>query len=288
MGGFARSFGAKRLRELERAFDSFAARDAENIPQMHARDILEAFHMVGKAVTVTKLQEWMSDADVRPQDTLTLADFVSTYAFFFGPAREAGGHVLEEQSAKGGGGASGRAPTRYTLAEIAVQVLQEERWRGTPEQTQAFVRRLCAGRPDAAVDCVARIRDAFEDLDKEDRAEVSVSQLSELFRLAKIPLSAVDRSVKKFSERAQRQSRGTFSLPELFEFFGPELQEATESSISISEAFAMLRLHCSSADVRAAADMALKIVDNIILHHNDPKYWQVNVKSDVSASLLGN
>ena len=45
---------------------------------------------------------------------------------------------------------------KMTLSEVAVQVLQEERWRGTVDQTNAFVRRLCAGRSEAIAVCVGR------------------------------------------------------------------------------------------------------------------------------------
>ena len=45
---------------------------------------------------------------------------------------------------------------KMTLSEVAVQVLQEERWRGSVDQTNAFVRRLCAGRSEAIAVCVGR------------------------------------------------------------------------------------------------------------------------------------
>lgn len=44
----------------------------------------------------------------------------------------------------------------------------------------------------------------------------------------------------------------------------------------------MMRLHWSSPEVRAAADLALLVVDNILKNSNDSKFWSVNVRSEVS------
>ena len=85
LGGFARAFGKKQLRDLERAFDLHAQRDVHGITYLRAANILDVFHHLGRAITVTRLQEWMEDADVRPQDLLSLADFTSMFAFFFSP-----------------------------------------------------------------------------------------------------------------------------------------------------------------------------------------------------------
>ena len=44
----------------------------------------------------------------------------------------------------------------------------------------------------------------------------------------------------------------------------------------------MMRLHWSSPEVRAAADLALMVIDNILKNSNDSKFWSVNVRSEVS------
>ena len=62
LGAFARSFGKKQLQELERAFDAVAATDAHGVSRLHAKDVLETFHRLGRAVTISRLQEWMLEA----------------------------------------------------------------------------------------------------------------------------------------------------------------------------------------------------------------------------------
>ena len=114
---------------------------------------------------------------------------------------------------------------RMTLAEIAIQTMQEERWRGSPDQTVALVRRLCAGRSAGASDVITRLRDAFEALDKDGPGgEVSASDLAELFRMCGLTSPMLEAPLKKFADRLQKQSRGRFSMPELFEHFGPFIQ----------------------------------------------------------------
>ena len=72
----------------------------------------------------------MIDADVRPQDVLTLADFVSVYCFFFGPSSNNFSDKPIELPSK---------LTQLSLSEIAIQTLQEERWRGTADQVNTIV-----------------------------------------------------------------------------------------------------------------------------------------------------
>ena len=274
MASFALSFGKKLLRDLERSFAFYSKLDSQNVPRMRASDIIEAFHTMGRAVTMTRLQDWMTDSDVRPQDLLSLADFATCFAFFFTPPEGRG--VV--------GSGSARETTNFTnltLGEVAVTTLQSERWRGTEEQVISFVRRLTAGRSEALAKTIGAIRDAFEaKLKSPEDSEVSLTDIEDIFVQAKASSPAVSLSAKKFSERLKRQGRGTFSLPELFEFFGSIVQETGEGSVSIAEAFAMMRLHYNTADVRLIADMAQKVVENILQHTDDSKYWLVNIKSE--------
>ena len=219
----------------------------------------------------------MDDTDARPQDMLSLADFVAVFAFFFSPT---------SSSSKTSGRAESLTRGPMTISEVAVQVLQEERWRGTPDQTNSLVRRLCSSRSDATIDCVTRVRDAFETLDPDERGEISSSSLKDLLKHSKISSPSVDRAVISFTSKLERQARGTFSLPELFEQFGLEFQEISESSVSIAEAFAMLRMRLSATDVRAAADAVRTILDNLLEHSSDPKYWHVNIRNEVNQSTF--
>jgi hypothetical protein len=71
----------------------------------------------------------MLDADVRPQDVLTLADFVAVYSFFFGPSSYVKKSEITEVTSRS---------AMLSLSEIAIQTLQEERWRGTLEQVSCI------------------------------------------------------------------------------------------------------------------------------------------------------
>lgn len=152
LGGFARVFGKRQMRDLERVFDACAEKDTQEDTFMRACDIIEAFYRLGRAITVTRVQEWMNDADVQPQDKLSLADFTSVFAFFFSPGKEAESRLRDSKQLRSSIAWSDdddqamNPKGRLTLSEIAVQILQEERWRGSADQTNSFIRRLCAGR----------------------------------------------------------------------------------------------------------------------------------------------
>ena len=168
-----------------------------------------------------------------------------------------------------------------SLAEVAIEVLQGERWRGNEEQVVDFIRRLAAGRSESLIKKIAAVRDSFETLlvDK-DACDVSLSDLDTLFSTAKLPGAAVNLSIEKFTSRLERQARATFSLPELFEFFGSIITEVAEGSVGVAEVFAMLRLHYNTTEVRTLADVAMKTLTNILQHSSDPKYWVVNIKAE--------
>jgi hypothetical protein len=199
MAAFAHKFGKKQLKDLERCFDALAAAHPGQDSKMLVRDLIEAFLSLGRAITVSRLQEWMAEAGIGPRDRLTLADFASVYAYFFSPASMQG--VSQADTILTGAASA----VRLTLAEIAVQVMQEERWRGTQEQTATFVRRLCAGRADALVESVSKIRAAFEELDVNRVAEVPVSQLNDVFFKAQYPVSSMQTQLQRFQGRLEQQ-----------------------------------------------------------------------------------
>jgi Ca2+-binding EF-hand superfamily protein len=287
LGFFARSFGQKRLRELERAFDFFAEKTpserggtGSNDSRMKAKSIMEAFHKVGKAITVSRMTDWMVEADVRPCDYLTLADFVSIFAYFFGPSSNGSGagsasspndfsQSLRGPSSMGGG--------RLTLSEVAVAVLQEERWRGDRSQVDSFVNRLVAGRSEKVVDCIAKIRDGFEVLDEEARGSIPVEKVGDLLRAAGLSPAVVSSHLSNFNAHSLRLKREEASLPDLIEHFGLLIMDICDASVSVGEAMAMFRLHCETAVIRAAVDSVIRILDNIIAHSDNSKYWKVNI-----------
>ena len=64
-----------------------------------------------------------------------------------------------------------------------------------------------------------------------------------LSKPAEISSVTLEPKIKSFLVRLEKQSRGAFSLPEFVEHFGADLQELADSSVSVAEAFAMLRMH---------------------------------------------
>ena len=70
---FARRFGQKQLKELEAAYDSFATTHTagsgggseKGQMSMACRDLMEMFLSMGRAVTITRLMEWMDEVGDR-------------------------------------------------------------------------------------------------------------------------------------------------------------------------------------------------------------------------------
>ncbi len=72
-----------------------------------------------------------------------------------------------------------------------------------------------------------------------------------------------------------------FTFYRLFEHFGPVLLELADASMSIAEAFAMLRLHLDLGTCRQCAELVLKMIENITNNPNQVKYCQINILSEV-------
>ena len=143
------------------------------------------------------------------------------------------------------------------------------------------MRRLSSGRTEAAVGCLCRLRDSFEAYDLKEQGEVSLVNLADVMKRAKVASPGISRTVLAFKLKLERLGLSSFTLPEFFEHFGMEIQELSGASVSVAEAFAMLRMHLSAADVRAAADCILRVIDTLLEHPTDPKYWQVNIRNEV-------
>jgi len=75
LGGFARVFGKRHLRDLERAFDAYADKDDRGDTYLRASDVLEAFHRLGRAVTVTRLQVHSPTASITPPHSRPFTHF---------------------------------------------------------------------------------------------------------------------------------------------------------------------------------------------------------------------
>ena len=268
-GGFAKSFGKKDILEVENVFDTYAKRNRDGVLSMRKNDVFEAFQKLDRSVAKHKIQNWLDDNMSDSKDAIRLEEFQSVYAYFF--ATDSNKEAEQVQSYGG----------VRTISEVSVQVLQEGRWRGSTEQTNDLIRRLSSGRSESAVECIVRVRDAFESLDSRDLGEVSSSDVTALLKQAKITGPGVPHNVSAFKAKLDKQSRGTFVLPELYEQFGLDIQELSDASVSVSAAFSMMKMTLSAADVRAAADIVVRIIDALLEHPNDPKYWQLNVRSEV-------
>ena len=273
--GFMKSFGKKEILVIENVFDTYANRNRDGVLTMRNNMILEVFEKLDRAVTKSKIQQWLDDNTKSTQDDITLTEFQNMYTHFFAIDL----HKDTEHSMGYGG--------VRTICEVSVQVLQEERWRGSVDQTNAFIRRLSSGRTQSCVECIMRLRDAFEAFDTRNQGEVSCSDTAAVLKQAQLTGPGTAQSVTAFKLKLDRQSRGTFALPELYEHFGLDIQELSNASVSVSAAFSMLKMTLTATDVRAAADLVLRIIDSLLQHPNDPKYWQVNIRNEVRFILLG-
>ena len=102
----------------------------------------------------------------------------------------------------------------------------------------------------------------------------------DIFRQAEIPLQLIEQPVDQYLEKIDRQGRRVVSLPELVEHFGYILQDHADTSISVSEAFAMFRMRCNNTEVRAAAELALSQIQNILNHPKDTRLWEINITGE--------
>jgi Ca2+-binding EF-hand superfamily protein len=85
---------------------------------------------------------------------------------------------------------------KRSISDIAIQTLQDERWRGTEDQNVMLMRKVCAGRSELLIQYLSKFRDAFELADKDNRNEVSLTDLAELFRRADIPFTTHSFSIQ--------------------------------------------------------------------------------------------
>jgi Ca2+-binding EF-hand superfamily protein len=270
---FAKGFGSKLMKELQRTFDCFAKRVGEEKEgKISVGNLINAFHSMGKGITTSKISDWMVETDVAYTDSLTLADFASVYAFFFGNTRKAPASASSSISAGG---------REMSISEISLQILQSERWQGTADQVMDMIGRLTLRRPKSTTSIICSIRDSFEALDVDSTGNVGINCLPALLKqVPGLNFAVLVQPVKSFSERIQLQGRKSFALPELFEYFGPQIQEAGEGSLSVEDAFSLLALRNSLADVRGAALRVLNVVEKILENPTEPKYWSLNINNE--------
>jgi Ca2+-binding EF-hand superfamily protein len=268
LANFEKLYGKKQLIELEDVFSRHAQKGHDNDNKLSARSLMEAFTALGKGMTISKLTSWMEEADVHLHDYLSLADFAAAYLHLF-PVKETTRTSTENIVA-----------SLASLSDIAVQVLREEKWVGSSDQTQSLVTRLCAGRSSSVINCVGKLRNAFETLDTNNAGFLPLSYCIRLFNEAQIMSNEINSMITKFENRMQQSATNVFSLPEVFEYFGAALQQYAENMLSLNEAVSLFRLRFSTNDVHRALKLALNIVENVINHPNQNKYWYINIDGD--------
>jgi Ca2+-binding EF-hand superfamily protein len=273
---FAVGFGAKLMRELERAFDKYAIKGPEGREaKLRIGSLLDAFQSLNKPITMTRISDWVTETRQGFTDTLSLADFAAAYKYFFSPESKM-------SSASSEWSQSGRFMA-LSLSQIATQTLQEERWTGNHHQVVAFIQRLCAGkRSNNTKTIIGNIRDAFESLDKESTASVSISSVGEMFKgVEGINVAQLATPLRAFTEHINLQRRQTFSLPEVFEYFGSYIEEAGEGHVTVNDSFLLLNQNYQLHEVRAIGEKVLDIIEKILHNPKEPKYWSLNINSEV-------
>ncbi|RYH28863.1 hypothetical protein EON65_10590 [archaeon] len=262
---FQQTYGNRMLVELEDTFYKFAEKQVEE-QKMPARSLMDAFVSLGKAITVSKLSGWMAEADVHMHDYLSLADFAAAYGNLF-PLR------LEKTKQSG-------VVLLDSLSNVASQIMREERWSGSEAQVQDLITRLCAGRSDAVVNVIGKIRNAFELLDREKHGYLPSSYIHKIFHETQITPNEISSLIIKFLTRMESSASASFSLIEVFEFFGSCLQQYAESILSVGEATSLLRLRLDNNAVYKALKLSLSVAENILDHPTERKYWFVNIDAE--------
>jgi len=216
-------------------------------------------------------------------DGLTLADLAYSYFVIFGrderdlPPREPSARSHES------GSADSNLIRVRSISELATSIYQEEKWVGSVEQHSSLLRRLAVGRTFSQVELIRRIRDLFEKMDTDGDGEHGISQATKL-------ITALGRSVATLSSQMdefKRQSSASFSLPEFLAHFGFIFEGLTDDSPTVAGAFAKLRLHCATADVRLVAETVIKYLDNALSHPKDSNFWQISTSNETYRGKVG-
>eukprot|EP00981_Chlorochromonas_danica_P006231 scaffold1310_cov219-Ochromonas_danica.AAC.6 len=268
---FEQTYGHSIALKLEDAFSRLATKRSDydldkQETKIAAKNLMDAFTMMGKGLTISKLSRWMEEADVSLYDELSFADFAAAYVALF-PLKDNNSLDLKMASLS-------------TLSDVSVQVLREEKWTGSSDQTQAFIGRLCAGRSDAVITCIGKLRNAFEALDANGAGFLSLSLCPRLFQESGLTSSDIDAAMSRFVSRQEATNSGLFSLPEVFEHFGSAIQQCAENVLTVSEAVSLYRLRFSPNEVHSALKLVNVIVNNIVDTPTQNKFWFVNIDGE--------
>ena len=239
----------------------------------------------------------MAENDLSQQDYLTLSELACVFAYFFlSYDRNINENLLfasdvspmkllrSSQDSNNNKQNIMSVSTNKSITQISITTMQDILWRGSNDQVTKFIQKICTGRSKKVIDMITSIRDQFDDFDKMEKGEIYMEELYKILNSFNFKKqSVIDKVCESLKEHIHQQGRNTVLLPEIFEYFGMIIQETGDAILDIKEVYALLRTHLSTSEVRNMSNYVIKLIDNIILHDTENKFWSINTLSDVSA-----
>jgi Ca2+-binding EF-hand superfamily protein len=277
---WAKKIGPQRMKRLEELFRQYAVKAApadseakeQKIQLVKVKDLKSLFRDLGCEISRSRLDDWVEDADLKPNEAITLADAAFAYYDLFGES---------SRSKTRDGDTAAVTQSIRSISELATAIYQEEKWTGSVEQHASLIRRLAIGRISPQIELLKRTRDLFEKMDKDGDGELAVADAAKL-------LTGIGRSITSLQTQIEefRKQQATFCLPEFLAAFGFVYEALTDEFPTVASAFAKLRLLCDARAVRCVAETMLRYMDNIIKAPKEAKFWQISVANEIYAARI--
>ena len=223
---WAVSLGKGVLSSLEDAFDRHSVSrgvsgggmsDDDDGRMLPARRLRSALWDMDRDVSRRQINEYMQDCGLRPEDSLSMAEFARCYYYLFCDDDRDDKHGNGSYHSKMFGvqklGASQVLDEPMTISETA-QMTFAHGWDGkTNQDYDLFMRRLCVGRSDAEVAALDLAKQVFQKLDKDENGEIACGELPQFFRTLKAtsvlaqPEETTLLSGKKTSKKKSEESK---------------------------------------------------------------------------------
>jgi Ca2+-binding EF-hand superfamily protein len=214
---WAQDLGSGIIRAIEDAFDRHSvsrgslAERRSSTRVLPVRRLRAALWDMDRDVSRGQIKEYTEDCGLRPEDNLTLAEFARCYYYLFADAdRDGKGSTSYHDKLFNRKSLSSTMNTidePLTISETA-QLVFANGWTGKPQEYDILMRRLCVGRSDAEVAALDLARQVFQDLDRDEDAEIVTADLVQLFRTLKTKSVLVPGKENSENNRRSSQSKG--------------------------------------------------------------------------------
>jgi Ca2+-binding EF-hand superfamily protein len=297
--------GPKRVQQLRYAFDIHQSNNLLTV-----RRLRDALWELNHDVSPFHLKQWLQEMDLSTSDQLSFWEFCFTYHHLFileNDEASDGGTVSEifalrmsdysflvlqfgigfydaasQKLPQGGTDVSRRDLVIKTIPAIAAAILAEKTWSSGPRQHEQLLRSLMAGRAERTKKQLLTFRDAFEIM-MNGNGEIAVDDVARLLHELGRDPQQLRQQIHLFKTQCVG---GRAVLPEVIAAFGFIFQE-DDAIPTVPAAFAMLRLYCTSAEVRSTAKTALELAKRIQQNITTPKHWEVSLNDTQFESTVG-